>query len=133
MYCGLTGTFAGNVFCLWVLHIALMQFWLCNGKCKGKGKIHPRTDHETPDSVLTDTVVICNLKHKMPPKISNVFFSVLINSLSIFNNCPTRCDLFSLLHFCMQLYMFRVFTPIIRSCGIDWLQWVKYTDINTNI
>ena len=22
-----------------------------------------------------------------------------------FNNCPTRCDLFSLLHFCRQLYM----------------------------
>ena len=32
-----------------------------------------------------------------------------------FNNCPTRCDLFSLLHFCRQLYMFRVQTPIIRS------------------
>jgi len=25
-----------------------------------------------------------------------------------FNNCPTRCDLFSLLHFCRQLYMFQV-------------------------
>jgi len=25
-----------------------------------------------------------------------------------FNNCPTRCDLFSLLYFCRQLYMFRV-------------------------
>ena len=32
-----------------------------------------------------------------------------------FNNCPTRCDLFSLLYFCRQLYMFRVLTPIIRS------------------
>ena len=31
------------------------------------------------------------------------------------NNCPTRCDLFSLLHFCRQLYTFRVLTPIIRS------------------
>jgi len=31
-----------------------------------------------------------------------------------FNNCPTRCDLFSLLHFCRQLYIFRVLTPIIR-------------------
>jgi len=26
-----------------------------------------------------------------------------------------RCDLFSLLHFCRELYMFRVLTPIIRS------------------
>ena len=25
-----------------------------------------------------------------------------------FNNCPTRCDLFSLLYFCRQLYMFWV-------------------------
>jgi len=32
-----------------------------------------------------------------------------------FNNCPTRCGLFSLLHFCRQLYMFRVLTPFIRS------------------
>jgi len=33
----------------------------------------------------------------------------------IFNNCPKRCEFFSLLHFCRQLYMFRVLTPIIRS------------------
>jgi len=32
-----------------------------------------------------------------------------------FNNCPTRYDLFSLLHYCRQLYMFRVLTSIIRS------------------
>jgi len=32
-----------------------------------------------------------------------------------FNNCQTRCDLFSLLHLCRQLYMFRVLTPIIRT------------------
>jgi len=25
-----------------------------------------------------------------------------------FSDCPTRCDLFSLLYFCRQLYMFRV-------------------------
>ena len=25
-----------------------------------------------------------------------------------FNNCPTRCDLFTLLYFCRQLYMFQV-------------------------
>jgi hypothetical protein len=27
-----------------------------------------------------------------------------------FNNCPTRCDLFSLLYFCRQLYTFQVLT-----------------------
>jgi len=32
-----------------------------------------------------------------------------------FNNSPTRCDLFRLLNFCRQLYMFRVLTAIIRS------------------
>ena len=32
-----------------------------------------------------------------------------------FNNCPIRCDLFCLLHFCRQLYMFRLLTPIISS------------------
>ena len=31
------------------------------------------------------------------------------------NNCPTRCDLFILLYFCRQLYMFQALTPIIRS------------------
>ena len=44
----------------------------------------------------------------------------LMRKLSIaflieFNNCPTRCDSFSLLYFCRQLYMFRMLTPIIRS------------------
>ena len=36
-------------------------------------------------------------------------------SLFYFFNCPTRCDLLSLLYLCRQLYMFRVLTPIIRS------------------
>jgi len=42
------------------------------------------------------------------------------------NNCPTRCDLFSLLHICRQLYMFRVLTPIIRSsynCNYSFWHW----------
>jgi len=44
-----------------------------------------------------------------------------------FNNCPTRCDLFSLLHFCRQLYMFWVLTPIIRSsynCNCSFWYWL---------
>jgi len=44
-----------------------------------------------------------------------------------FNNCPTRCDLFSLLHFCRQLYMFRVLTTIIRSsysCNCSFWYWL---------
>ena len=44
-----------------------------------------------------------------------------------FNSCPTRCDLFSLLHFCRQLYMFQVLTPIIRSsysCNYSFWYWL---------
>ena len=41
-----------------------------------------------------------------------------------FNNCPTRCELFSLLHFCRQLCIFRVLTPIIRS-------WYNYSCTST--
>ena len=47
--------------------------------------------------------------------------------LFLFNNCPTRCDLFSLLYFCRQLYMFRVFTPIIKSsysCNYSFWCWL---------
>ena len=43
------------------------------------------------------------------------FIFQLLQQLPEFNNCPTRCDLFSLSYFCRQLYMFRVLTPIIRS------------------
>jgi len=44
-----------------------------------------------------------------------------------FNNFPTRCDLFSLLHFYRQLYMFWVLTPIIRSsynCKYSFWYWL---------
>jgi len=43
------------------------------------------------------------------------------------NNCPTRGDLFSLLHFCRQLYMFQVLTPIVRSsynCNYSFWYWL---------
>jgi len=45
------------------------------------------------------------------------YFEFLFKNTEIieFNNCPKRCDLFSLLYLCRQLYMFRVLTPIIRS------------------
>jgi hypothetical protein len=44
-----------------------------------------------------------------------------------FNNCSTRCDLFSLLYLCRQLYMFWVLTPIIRSwysCNYSFWYWL---------
>ena len=45
----------------------------------------------------------------------------------IFNNCPIRCDLFSLLHFYRQLYMFHVLTSFIRSssnCNYSFWYWL---------
>jgi len=44
-----------------------------------------------------------------------------------FKNCPTRCNLFSLLYFCRQLYMFRALTPNIRSsynCNYSFWCWL---------
>ena len=44
-----------------------------------------------------------------------------------FDDCPTRCDLLSLLHLCRQLYMFRVLTPNIRisySCNYSFWYWL---------
>ena len=47
-----------------------------------------------------------------------------------YSNCPTKCDLFSLLHFCnfcRQLYMFRVLTLIIWSsynCNYSFWYWL---------
>jgi len=51
-----------------------------------------------------------NLRFKK--KVFIFFLYTLVRASWIeFNNCPTRCDLFSLLHFCRQLYLFRVSTP----------------------
>jgi len=80
--------------------------------------------------------------HNMLPKYITLH---LFNAIE-FSNSPTRCDLFSLLHFCRQLYMFRVLTPIIRSsysCNYSfWLlihvyrtvgiPTVRYTWISSN-
>ena len=52
-------------------------------------------------------------KHNIFPFLV-LHFALLLMYLQ-FSDCPTRCDLFSLLCFCRQLYMFRVLTPIIRS------------------
>ena len=44
-----------------------------------------------------------------------------------FNNCQTKCNLFSSLYFCRQLYMFRMLTPIIRSlynCNYSFWYWL---------
>ena len=55
-----------------------------------------------------------------------------------FNNCPTRCDLFSLLYFCRQLYMFReLLNSITRKLGRtnrhNTSKWHVMSDINTMI
>ena len=62
--------------------------------------------------------------HNMLPKY--ITLQSLFNATE-FSNCPTRCDLFSLLHFCRQLHMFRVLTPIIRgwyNCNYSFWYWL---------
>jgi len=56
---------------------------------------------------------------------ARILFSWVRASWINLNNCP-RCDLFSLLHICRQLYMFRVLTSIIRSsynCNYSLWHW----------
>ena len=48
-----------------------------------------------------------------------------------FNKCPTRYDLLSLLHFCRQLYMFRVLTPIMSSYNCNYSFWYWLTGSTT--
>ena len=57
--------------------------------------------------IWTGSMVLCQNSWKKRQYTNMLSFK--------FNNCPTRCDLFSLLYFCRQLYMFRVLTSIIRS------------------
>ena len=60
-------------------------------------------------------------------KWGNLLYTWVRASWIEFNNCPTRCNLFSLSHFCRQLYMFRVLTPIIRSsynCTYSFWYWL---------
>jgi len=68
------------------------------------------------------------LVSEFPLETFDTFLYIWVRASWIeFNNFPTRCDLFSLLHFCRQLYMFRVFTPIIRSwysCNYSFWYWL---------
>jgi len=67
------------------------------------------------------------IQSQMSEKEKSHFYETQALLLHEFNNCPTRCDLFSLLHFCRQLYMFRVLTPIIRSsynCNYSFWYWL---------
>ena len=59
--------------------------------------------------------------------LSRLICLLLLRYKYLFYNCPTRCDLFSLLHFCRQVYMFRVLTLIIRSsynCNYSFWYWL---------
>ena len=79
----------------------------------------------------SDFSIVPASTHKELPAVSASVADERITSLVSqqikFNNCPTRCDLFSLLYFCKQLYMFRVLTPIIRSsysCNYSFWYWL---------
>ena len=80
-------------------------------------------------SYTTHWVFFFHLGHTVAFVYITRQLSLTINTTiySAFNNFPTRCDLFSLLHFCRQLYMFRVLTPIIRSpynCNCSFWYWL---------
>ena len=56
--------------------------------------------------------------------IQRILYTWVHASWIEFNNCPTRHNLFSLLHFCRQLYMFRRDPlSIIRSISLYTQQW----------
>jgi len=73
---------------------------------------------DLPKSLMRLRVVVLNITVK----------SSVGNFMRLeFNNCPRRCDLLSLLHFCRQLYMFRVLIPTIRSsysCNYSFWYWL---------
>jgi len=75
------------------------------------------TRHETKD--MSHWILQWSelLHFLMADTVSRLFFiyTWVRASWVKFNNCLTRCDLFSLLYFCGQLYMFRVLAPVIRS------------------
>ena len=80
------------------------HFRLCSWCLSGTNKLRPSEEPE-PQSVrhiVLHTRVFLSAR-------SDQQVSLLENkNLCEINNCPTRCDLFSLLYFCRQLYRFRV-------------------------
>ena len=51
--------------------------------------------------VLRPSNFLHNVLRKPLPEIFIYMGPCIVN---LINNCPTRCELFSLLHFCMKLY-----------------------------
>ena len=82
----------------------------------------------SPPSVMDEPPLELTACHSFYPQLSYCILYTWVRASWIeFNNCPTRCDLFSLLHFCRQLYMFRVLTAIIRSsynCNYSFWYWL---------
>jgi len=72
-------------------------------------------------------VVPLSVRNKVTMDVFWILYTWVCAPWIEFNNCPTRCDLFSLLYFCRQLCMFRVLTPIIRSsynCNCSFWYWL---------
>ena len=70
---------------------------------------------------------LCILTQGKTPTSRRTLYTWVRASWIEFNNCPTRCDLLSLLYFCRQLYMFWVQTPIFRSsynCNYSLWYWL---------
>jgi len=87
-----------------------------------------RTTHQTVSPLVSavESLVSETLSASKPKNVVRILYIWVRASWIEFNNCPTRCDLLSLLHFCRQLYMFQVLTPIIRSsysCNYSFWYW----------
>ena len=74
-----------------------------------------------PRPSLPSSYLYQKVQPALPSKIRS------LEKFKYLNNRPSRCDLFSLLYFCRQLYVFRVLTPIIRSsyiCNYSFWYWL---------
>jgi len=96
-------------------------------------KLHFRGTFEIiRDFVFVGDILRSNFAQECENLFRSRWRSSSLSSWIEFNNCPTRCDLFSLLHFCRQLYMLRVLTPIIRSsynCIYSFWYWLTGSTI----
>ena len=88
-----------------------------------------RTTRQTVSPLVSpvESLVSKNLSASEPKNVVRILYTRDRASWIKFNNCPTRCDLFGLLHVCRQFYMFRALTPIIRSwynCNYSFWYWL---------
>ena len=97
-------------------------WWTC---ISNKKTSNYKTVHQyRPSCTLYVSALLCHLQECTISGCYYKFYNITL--VTEFNNFPTRCDLFSSLHFCRQLYMFQVLTPIRSwySCNYSFWYWL---------